>query len=370
MRVTIATRELLSAARDAARLVPNSTYKRPAFTQLLRIAAAAGSLSVQACDGDLFIEAKRPATVEEEGAILLNARAVVSLLGAVEAAEVTIRPTTNGEAGKIVIQAGRCAYCLTTADLEEFPAPPVPSAGPALSMPSAPFLALVAATAWACSLKNDPIAGVNIEAKGKEVRAVATNGFQLATAIEPLPYAVTAAMSGTLPRRAVAEALRAVRPGGVSLRIGGLYFKLTSGNWAISGRVVDGKYPDWRKVMPAEPPPPVVVSFAAFAGAVRRASAIGSLGSDRGADFVITRQAGKLAISTTGRHGSAVDQVDCPAAVAGEPVAFDLDRLAPILKALPCRDLAVSLGGRLSPAVFNDTERPGYCVLIMPINLK
>ena len=95
--------------------------------------------------------------------------------------------------------------------------------------------------------------GVLLELEGAELAAVATDGHRLARSHTPLPTAVDNPRQAIVPRKAVHELVRFLRDTEepITLEMNPNHLRFSRPGAALTTKIIDGKFPDYRSVMTA-----------------------------------------------------------------------------------------------------------------------
>ena len=93
--------------------------------------------------------------------------------------------------------------------------------------------------------------GVLLELDGAELAAVATDGHRLARSHTPLPAAVDNPRQAIVPRKAVHELVRFLRDTEepITLEMNPNHLRFSRPGAALTTKIIDGKFPDYRSVM-------------------------------------------------------------------------------------------------------------------------
>jgi DNA polymerase-3 subunit beta len=96
--------------------------------------------------------------------------------------------------------------------------------------------------------------GTLLEADGTTLRAVATDGHRLAIAEATLASAAKTAQQVIVPRKGILELQRILgNEGDVQLSIGTNHVRATIGDVRFTSKLIDGKFPEYGRVIPAKP---------------------------------------------------------------------------------------------------------------------
>jgi DNA polymerase-3 subunit beta len=199
-------------------------------------------------------------------------------------------------------------------------------------------------------------------------RMVATDGHRLAMIDRPVSG--TFANHGViLPRKGVTEAAKVISDTAspVGLGIIGNEAVLETGDARLSMRLVEGTFPDYLKVVPADSPREVGVERDALLSALRR---VAILSSERSRGVRLRFQGGKLEVSTNNPDmGEASEEISVEYDGGELAVGFNARYLLDVLAVLPEGSrLTVGLGDELSPGVIrgDDTD---YTYVVMPMRV-
>jgi DNA polymerase-3 subunit beta len=96
--------------------------------------------------------------------------------------------------------------------------------------------------------------GMLFETEGSELRTVATDGHRLAVCSMPLEESLPN-HSVIVPRKGVIELMRMLDGGDTPLRvqIGSNNIRAHVGDFIFTSKLVDGRFPDYRRVLPKNP---------------------------------------------------------------------------------------------------------------------
>ena len=231
---------------------------------------------------------------------------------------------------------------------------------------------LIRRTAFATDNESSRYAlgGVKLEFAEGEVTAVGTDGRRLARMIGPVGAHGTPAagpQNTIVPTRAMTLIERAVTPADaeVQLAVRGNEFLVRSQRATISARLLEGRFPDWRKVFPAAGAGERIELAVGPTHAAVRQAAIVTSEESRGIDF--TFGGGSLVLA-----GKAAEvgqsRVELPIAYAGREITITLDPrfVIDFLKVLDAeKSFTLELKDGESAAVCSTDD--GYGYVIMPL---
>ncbi|MDQ0314829.1 DNA polymerase III subunit beta [Amorphus orientalis] len=184
---------------------------------------------------------------------------------------------------------------------------------------------------------------------------------------------LSGAFPGVILPKVLVEQIVRLWPGddAIAVRISGLQIELDLGDVRISSRLIDGTFPDWRRVIPdgAECIAALPHSHFLVAGLhLRRIIKAISRDVRRSCCIVVDRATVHLESRPT-----VTDQVIVPVGLAieaGEVAAgthVNVDYLVQLLQAMPAGKVTIASSGNGQPLVFTSDAVPGLRALIMPM---
>jgi DNA polymerase-3 subunit beta len=221
----------------------------------LLIAADNGGVTLRATDLELEIGTRTGGRVQEGGATTVPARKLLDICRSLpEGAEVTIR--TDGDRAAVV--SGRSRFMLSTLSADDFPSMDVGDAEVSLELEQGVLRRLLEKTAFAMAQQDVRyyLNGVMLELSSEQVIAVATDGHRLAKATAALDAGAVKDLSETMqvivPAKTVIELKRLLgqEAGTASLELSARTLRLSMGHTVVTSKLVDGRYPEYDRVIP------------------------------------------------------------------------------------------------------------------------
>jgi DNA polymerase-3 subunit beta len=369
MRALCHREPLLAACQLASAAIPTREVK--AILKNLKAVAGEGRCTLIATDLEVGIRLDvQGLTIQEPGDAILPAAKLIAILREARDSELFIEADPSS-----------CAVRGTTSPLEF----EMPSDDPA-HFPDFPefnedrYHELNAGTlremirrtlfATATDTTRYSMSGVLWELEGESVKLVATDGRRLALAegsAAPTGGHTTRGQMPVVPGKAMGLLERNLQddPGEmvkVCLRPNEVLFR--TGRAVIYSRLVEGRFPDYTKVIPKKSSVKVELQAAPFQAAVRQAAIMADNESKR-VTFKFARN--KLTLESQGAT-SGRSRVELPVGFEAKPIDinFNPEFLIDMLKVLPPdADLELDLIDGASPALFRSGE--GYLYLVMPL---
>jgi len=195
------------------------------------------------------------------------------------------------------------------------------------SLPTREFLAALDAVAFAISTDDTRyyLNGVHMTLDDGRLAYVATDGHRMAVHNVDMPDGAAGMPGIILPAKTVAFLRKVCRAKGaadsVHVVVNTVKARFTLGNVDVITKLLDGTFPSYRRVIPAENVPPVMVDCGALASAVK---AVANIGSERGR--AVRLAIGRDGITVSAKHpeiGAA--EMHVPATCSGEAVEVGLN---------------------------------------------
>ena len=336
----------------------------------LRIVARDGKVEITATDLEIQIktltEVKK---VVEEGEITVSARKMSELCRSLPDNEALEFDLNNG---KLTVSSKNFHADFATISALDFPELESKEETNSLSISSSALQRLLNKTAF-CMASQDVryyLNGLLVEYKGGEVNAVATDGHRLALATSPLDKTIT--IDGErqiLPRKAVLELSKILRQENEDIKItfGNSSLSIQDKNLDFSTKLIDGKFPDYEKVLPSGDPNSLEVSKESLQSALSRASVL-SNEKYRGVRFALDKNTLKLTANNPEKE-SAEELLDVN--YNGNPmeIGFNIGYLLDVLGTIETDNVELNFYGEESSCLIREPGNQAEVYVIMPMRL-
>ena len=336
----------------------------------LRIVAREGKVEITATDLEIQIktltEVKK---VVEEGEITVSARKMSELCRSLPEKEDLEFDLKNG---KLAVSSKNFHADFATISALDFPELESKEETNSLSISSSALQRLLNKTAF-CMASQDVryyLNGLLVEYKGGEVNAVATDGHRLALATSPLDKTIT--IDGErqiLPRKAVLELSKILRQENEDIKItfGNSSLSIQDENLDFSTKLIDGKFPDYEKVLPSGDPNSLEVSKESLQSALSRASVL-SNEKYRGVRFALDKNTLKLTANNPEKE-SAEELLDVN--YNGNPmeIGFNIGYLLDVLGTIETDNVELNFYGEESSCLIREPGNQAEVYVIMPMRL-
>lgn len=334
----------------------------------VRLVAGDAGLVITGYDLETSITPTCPARVELPGAATVNARRLLAILALLPAGEVTLWLDED----YLTVSHGQYVLTMFSLPVTEFPEPP-PAGDPVATMPGSMLTNAVAAVkhSYSADAAKSVLAGINLSSEAGVITMASTDGYRLSIKTCK-PDGDVGAFSVTVPGHAMEKLVSVMDPKDtVTMHLNPAWpapatsvcFKGLS--TTVTMRAMEGKYPDYRKIVPTTFERTVTADRAL----IRQALALAAVfASDR--SNIVKMSVDKALIKFQGEtedQGKAVTSV--PAELSGEclDIAFNATFFGASLRAMTGKQARIQMGGAINPAVLVDPDDPTVTYLLMPI---
>lgn len=366
MKIICPKEELHRAVQTVQKAVATKT-PLPILTGIY-LSAANGELQLQATDYEVGISCTITATVEEPGAVVLAGRYFQELVRRLPGETVEIASSQEDRTIKVASQNSQ--FNLLSLPAEEFPVLKPVSSDNVMKVQDALLRDLIRKTVFACATDEArPIfTGGLLETDGTDVRMVATNTHRLA-----LKKGTLAAGSGNakmiIPAKILNELARLLatdEPKDVSISWQKNQVGIVFDNVYINSRLIEGQFPDYNKVIPANYATTVKINTDQFLDAVERISLLARDGEYNVVKFNFTNN--EVVISSNNPDIGKAREAVAAETVGNElEIAFNAKYVTDILKNIDSEELIISLNTPLSPAGIKAAADDNYIYIITPV---
>ena len=367
MKIMCEREPFLAAFQTAATVAPARSPK--SIIRNVKLDVSTDGLVLMATDMELGIRIEVPGVeIEEPGAIVVPVVQFGSMLR--ECADEKLH--IDSDAQGTVVRGERSELKLSAENPDEFPNVAGFDEESFHEVPARLFKELVRRTLFATDAESSRYAlgGVLLEMDSDRITAIATDGRRLAKMEGPAQsvcghglgdaMTIVPARSMQLMERALSDADAEIQ---VAARANDILVK--SPRCTVYSRLVEGRFPQWREVLPDRSDSvKIEIAVGPLYAALRQAAIVTSEES-RGVDFAFAD--GSLVLSgSTSEVGQS--RVELPISYTGSPIKLTMDHryVADFLKVLdPEKTVTLDIENGESAALF--TTDDGYGYVVMPL---
>jgi DNA polymerase III subunit beta len=268
MKLT-ATREEFLAPLQSVIGVVERRQTMPVLANVL-LSARDDRLSITGTDLEVELVATKQVSVQQAGDVTIPGRKLLDIFKSLpEKTSVTL--STEGE--RVSIRGGRSRFTLSSLPATDFPVIEEINAQQTLTLEQGEFRRLIDKTHFSMAQQDVRyyLNGLLLETDGKSLRAVATDGHRLAICEMALKDGKTGQQQVIVPRKGVLELQRILgTDGSIELAIGTNHVRAQIGEIRFTSKLIDGRFPEYGRVIPANPSKKVEADREALRAALQR----------------------------------------------------------------------------------------------------
>ena len=377
MHITLGKSDLISALQIVSKGL--STKPQTPILSGVYMIAKEGQLELQSTNYELGFIVTIPAEIHTVGTAVLPGKYLTEFARKLPAEEVSI--DTESSDGLAVIKSGSARFTLRTMETSDFPVLQRMEGTLQFTIKDRTLARLVKKSTFACLREEQrdrrPIfTGCQLEVEDKEVTFAATNVHRLAVKSELLEEDA-GQIRIIVPAKFLEEVTRTITgdvPTDIHVTCSYNQISMSTDSIYMTARLIEGAFPDYRRVIPQEENirTRVILDAAVFASAVERASLIAR--TDQYNIVKLAFEKGLMRISSNSPEiGEAEETI--PAEVTGDDVtiAFNASYLMDAVKSLDSDTFILSLQGanaqgmNLSPITIREEVDPDYVYVVTPV---
>ena len=211
--------------------------------------------------------------------------------------------------------------------------------------------------------------GMSLETEENLVRTVATDGHRLALCRLDYTAATLPARQVIIPRKGVLEISRLIEDDDklLKIQIGANHIRMFSTEFIFTSKLVDGRFPDYRRVLPKDGDKVILASKDVLKDAFSRA-AILSNEKFRGVRLNIS--SGELKITANNPEQEEAEEiVDIDYQGDSLEIGFNVAYLIDVLNSINSNNVKINLMDANSSALIEDADDGAALYVIMPMRL-
>lgn len=361
------TRETLLPALQAVANVVERRQTLPILSNVL-LSAEDGRLNLLGTDMEVEVSVNCEASVVKEGMTTLPARKLLDICRSLPP-EAGIQMETG--AAKVKVQSGRSRFMLATLPPAEFPSVGSLDTVSEFQMEAAHLRDLIASTQFAMAHQDVRyyLNGLLLELSPGGVRAVATDGHRLAVCDREVVTPVDALQQIIVPRKGVTELVRMLAhiEGEVTLGVGHNHLRVKAVGQSIITKLIDGKFPDYERVIPKEGEKMVTADREALRATLSRTSIL-SNEKFRGVRLSLTQGLLKAAAHNPEQE-EAEEDIEVDYVGDDLEIGFNVSYLLDVLGVLKTQSVRLELSDANSSCVLYAPEDARARYVVMPMRL-
>jgi DNA polymerase-3 subunit beta len=283
--------------------------------------------------------------------------------------------TLSSSGSKLTLQGGKSRFTLQTMPADDFPlVNESVDFGPVFSVPQATLKGLIDQVHFAMAVHDIRyyLNGILFVAEGKALTLVATDGHRLALAQAKLDGEIPK-QEVILPRKTVLELQRLLKSekdgdgGPIEMRFANNQAKFVFGGMEFVTKLVEGKFPDYNRVIPKAHKNAVTLGRAPLLAALQRAAI---LTSDKFKGVRVNVEPGLLRIaSSNAEQEEAKEEIEIDYAGDAIEIGFNVTYLIDVLANAGAEMVKIELQDANASALITVPDQAGFKYVVMPMRI-
>lgn len=368
MKFSLSKSKLSNCLQMVLQVVPTKSTL-PILSNIL-IEALEKKLKISATDLDISITASIECDVAKKGSLAIPARILFDIIKELPESEVTFESTNS----RLEIKIPNGAYKISSVSPEDFPKLPAVNTKKEIQLAGDDLVGMIRKTTFACSTDETRPAlnGVLWQTSGDRMHMVATDGHRLARVSVENTKLKGVSEDIIIPPKVLNLIPKFVDGGrdkvGVIFGENNIVFNL--GDTVLTSRLIEGPYPNYEQVIPAEQDKRMVISREDLSGAVRRVAILSNALTHQ-VKFAVGK--GNLTLSTTNADvgGEGKEVLDCDFNGTDIEIGYNASYVSDILAKLEDDEVIFELSSPVAAGIVYGTSvaKEDYLCLIMPLRL-
>jgi DNA polymerase-3 subunit beta len=364
MKFSVSKEKLLAGLQTVQNVVSTRTTL-PILSNVL-LQAAEDHLRLTTTDLDVGVSGAITAQIEKPGATTLPARRLATIVRELPAAEILVEVDSKNVAS---IRCGQSFFKILGLPEEEFPPLPKLNESRTFTIGQQVLRDALKKTSYAISTDETRyvLNGILFSFKENKLTLVATDGRRLALVDLEVEFPRSQEVDIIVPTKAVTELGRLLGDeGDVRLSVDENQVAFQIGDTLLASKLIEGNYPNYRQVIPAEAKERVTLERELFLNAVHRVSLLSSEKSNS-VKLVFSKNNIEIAANTPD-VGEAKESLAVAYKGRDFSIAFNPEFLQAPLRVLTNDEVFLDLIDEMSPGVIK-IQSP-FLYVLMPMRIS
>ncbi len=302
------------------------------------------------------------------GEITVPAKTLLDLISGLGQSKITL----ESQADLLTIQSGKFKATINGISAAEFPVIPLAKSN-GISFSKEVFLTSGQILFAAAVDEGRPVlTGILTDVKDAKLDFVATDGFRLAHRQIALPKSASPFKS-LIPKQTYEEVLRIIAEQGadeinIATSENQNQIVFTVGQTIISSRLIEGQFPTWEKIIPAQIVCKAIVDKDLFLRAIKLAAVFAKNETNI---IILTTKKDSLTLTSSAKEiGSQENEVEGEVSGADLQIAFNTKFLQEAISNIPATHVLIEFSGALSASIIKPIGIEGLQYIVMPVRLS
>ncbi len=272
---------------------------------------------------------------------------------------------------KVILRTGRSRFTLSTLPANDFPNIEEEAGSFTFSIAQSRLRRLIDRTGFAMAQQDVRyyLNGMLLEVNNHMLRSVATDGHRLAMCSVDADISQDNKHQVIVPRKGILELARLLTEGdeAVNITVGGNHIRANTGDFTFTSKLVDGKFPDYERVLPRGGDKIVIGDRQTLRQAFNR-TAILSNEKYRGIRMMLNENTMKI-MANNPEQEEAEEEVTVNYPGDALEIGFNVSYLLDVLSVISGDAVKLTLSDSNSSALIEETEGGDSVYVVMPMRL-
>ncbi|GAB6039938.1 DNA polymerase III subunit beta [Endothiovibrio diazotrophicus] len=366
MKFTINREALLKPLQSVIGVVERR-QTLPILSNVL-IDAKDGSIGMVTTDLEVELSAGIDVDIEEEGKTTVPARKLFDICKALpEGAAITV----DKEDERVVVKAGRSRFTLSILPPDDFPVVDSLSNPSTFTVEEGAFKRLIDKTSFAMAQQDVRyyLNGLMLEMTGDELRAVASDGHRLALCEIRGGFGFSPSRQVIVPRKGIMELSRLLDGGDstIEVAVDENHIRIQQSNFRFTSKLIDGKFPDYRRVMPTNASRTLQSEREVLRSALQRTAI---LSNEKYRGVRLDLDGNRLRIQAQNPElEEAEEELEVSYDGSAMEIGFNVNYLVDALSVIDDGDVSIRLSDQNSSCLIGGTQSEDCRYVVMPMHL-
>jgi DNA polymerase-3 subunit beta len=301
--------------------------------------------------------------VEKEGSVTIPGKTLITLINSLHGETVTLM----GHGDNITVTCGEVKAALNGVPADDYPVIPEVETGKRVKINGGRFRQMLSAVDFAASRDESRqiLTGVYMVSDENGFTLAATDSYRLAEIVEPKPLAEQ--FKVIVPIKTITEVKRLLSDKqDVEMRVEESQVMFVFENAEIVSRVIEGEYPPYKSIIPAESQTLAVVDIQELSDAIKSAAIFSAEMSNSIKLNLLPGEPLTIA-SESSQLGNFKAGLSADVSGAGEEVSFNAKYVLDGLSSFDTPKCEIGVGSKTSPGVFKPVGEENRVYIVMPL---
>jgi len=328
----------------------------------------AGTLSLTATDLEIEMVSNVETVSTEDFQTTLPARKLLDICKALpDGSDIEF----NIDENRVKLTSARSRFSLSSLPAKDFPGLDDIDAQQVFELPQAKLKALLEDTSFAMAQQDVRyyLNGILMEISPDQIKLVATDGHRLALSEYKTSISIDEDRQIIIPRKAVLELSRLLEANDNAAKIilSQNHIRVETGELVFTSKLIDGKFPDYNRVIPVDGNKTLVVNRESLKRAMNR---IAILSNEKYRGIRLTLTPGNLSIQANNPdQEEAEEELSVNYDEAEIEIGFNVTYLIDVLNTLDSEEVHIKLKDSNSSCIISDSEDSPNLYVVMPMRL-